>query len=235
MLYLMSLAGYKPVIEYCGGTELGGGYIGAHDGAGQRAVHVLHALVRHGAGVCRRRRAQPAGSVSRAAGNRHVDRVVAPRSSRRVLSRRAARARPAKRYAATATRCCGLPGGYYRALGRTDDTMNLGGIKVSSVEIERAANMVDGISETAAIAVTPPDGGPSQLWLFAVLNADCRLEVADLKRQAAKRDPAASESAVQDPQPGADRVAAAHRLEQDHASSCCATRLRVSPVHRENN
>src|SRR3972149_4901263 len=27
MLYLMSLADYKPIIEYCGGTEIGGGYI----------------------------------------------------------------------------------------------------------------------------------------------------------------------------------------------------------------
>ena len=27
MLYLMSLAGYKPVIEYCGGTEIGGAYL----------------------------------------------------------------------------------------------------------------------------------------------------------------------------------------------------------------
>ncbi len=27
MLFLMSRAGYKPVIEYCGGTEIGGGYI----------------------------------------------------------------------------------------------------------------------------------------------------------------------------------------------------------------
>src|SRR3989338_1375955 len=27
MFYLMALAGYKPVIEYCGGTEIGGGYI----------------------------------------------------------------------------------------------------------------------------------------------------------------------------------------------------------------
>ena len=27
MLFLMSLAGYKPIIEYCGGTEIGGGYI----------------------------------------------------------------------------------------------------------------------------------------------------------------------------------------------------------------
>src|SRR5919202_885212 len=27
MLFLMSLAGYKPIVEYCGGTEIGGGYI----------------------------------------------------------------------------------------------------------------------------------------------------------------------------------------------------------------
>src|SRR5206468_9705952 len=27
MLYLMYLARYKPVLEYCGGTELGGGYL----------------------------------------------------------------------------------------------------------------------------------------------------------------------------------------------------------------
>ena len=27
MLFLMSRAGYKPVIEYCGGTEIGGAYI----------------------------------------------------------------------------------------------------------------------------------------------------------------------------------------------------------------
>ena len=27
MLYLMALAGYKPVIEYCGGTEIGGAYL----------------------------------------------------------------------------------------------------------------------------------------------------------------------------------------------------------------
>src|SRR5947207_7575857 len=27
MLYLMYLAGYKPILEYCGGTAIGGGYI----------------------------------------------------------------------------------------------------------------------------------------------------------------------------------------------------------------
>ncbi|KAM0885980.1 hypothetical protein ACQ4PT_029982 [Festuca glaucescens] len=49
--------------------------------------------------------------------------------------------------------------GYYRAHGRADDTMNLGGIKVSSIEIERICNRVnDTILETAAIGV-PPVGG----------------------------------------------------------------------------
>ena len=41
--------------------------------------------------------------------------------------------------------------------------MNIGGIKVGSVEIERACNLVPGIQETAAIAVTGPHGGPAKL------------------------------------------------------------------------
>ena len=46
--------------------------------------------------------------------------------------------------------------------------MNLGGIKVSANEIEQTMNATDGISETAAIAVSPPDGGPSRLVVYAV-------------------------------------------------------------------
>jgi acetyl-CoA synthetase len=57
---------------------------------------------------------------------------------------------------------------YYRALGRCDDTMNLGGIKISSVEIERVCNQVSIVKETAAIAVT--SGGPCKLVIYAVLN-----------------------------------------------------------------
>jgi acyl-CoA synthetase (AMP-forming)/AMP-acid ligase II len=54
-----------------------------------------------------------------------------------------------------------LPGGYYRAHGRVDDTMNLGGIKVSSVEIERVCNAADpAILETAAIGIPPPGKSP---------------------------------------------------------------------------
>ncbi|KAE8695042.1 hypothetical protein F3Y22_tig00110745pilonHSYRG00123 [Hibiscus syriacus] len=40
--------------------------------------------------------------------------------------------------------------GYYRAHGRADDTMNIGGITVSSVEIERICNAADSsVLETA--------------------------------------------------------------------------------------
>ena len=42
MLFLMSRALYKPVIEYCGGTEIGGGVHHRHGGPACRPVHVLH-------------------------------------------------------------------------------------------------------------------------------------------------------------------------------------------------
>ncbi len=46
--------------------------------------------------------------------------------------------------------------------------MNLGGIKVSSAEIERVVGDVTGVAEAAAVAVAPPGGGPSRLVVFAV-------------------------------------------------------------------
>jgi acetyl-CoA synthetase len=62
-----------------------------------------------------------------------------------------------------------LVGDCYRVLGRADDTMNLGGIKVGSAEIERVLSREDGLKEVAAVAVPPPDGGPSLLVIFAVI------------------------------------------------------------------
>ncbi|KAK4441039.1 putative acyl-activating enzyme 18, peroxisomal [Sesamum alatum] len=61
-------------------------------------------------------------------------------------------------------------GGYLMVQGRADDTMNLGGIKTSSVEIERVCNRADeSVLETAAVSVAPADGGPEQLSIFVVL------------------------------------------------------------------
>ncbi|XP_027157961.1 probable acyl-activating enzyme 18, peroxisomal [Coffea eugenioides] len=61
-------------------------------------------------------------------------------------------------------------GGFLIVQGRADDTMNLGGIKTSSVEIERVCNQAhDGILETAAVSTPPPNGGPELLAVFVVL------------------------------------------------------------------
>jgi acetyl-CoA synthetase len=73
-----------------------------------------------------------------------------------------------------------LGDGYWRALGRADDTMNLGGIKVSSAEIEQALQSVPQVKETAAIAISP-DGGPSRLIIYAACSADQSLVKADLQ------------------------------------------------------
>ncbi len=82
-----------------------------------------------------------------------------------------------------------MDGGYYRAHGRMDDTMNLGGIKVGSAELERAISDVEGVAEVAAVAVEPPEGGPSRLVVFAVPQPGFVHDVAawELAMQAAIR------------------------------------------------
>jgi acetyl-CoA synthetase len=76
-----------------------------------------------------------------------------------------------------------LENGYYRALGRVDDAMNLGGIKVSSVQIEEVIGQLDFIKESAAVAVSPKGGGPSDLVICYVeenneLDENERLQLA---------------------------------------------------------
>jgi acetyl-CoA synthetase len=172
MLYLMSLAGYKPVIEYCGGTELGGGYIGAT--MAQPNVPAAFSTPSFGVELVMVEGETPeAGEIF----------LVPPAigMSTRLLHHdhhavyyedtpRGPRGELLRRHGDAIERC----GGYYRALGRVDDTMNLGGIKTSAVEIERVLAGVAEASDTAAVAVTPPGGGPSLLWIFAVLRPDCR-------------------------------------------------------------
>eukprot|EP01018_Ginkgo_biloba_P021028 Gb_41827 [translate_table: standard] len=73
-------------------------------------------------------------------------------------------------------------GGYYKAHGRCDDTMNLGGIKTSAVEIERVCNRAhEQILETAAISIPSPGGGPEQLAVVAVLKDGPKITLDTLK------------------------------------------------------
>ncbi|XP_062076654.1 probable CoA ligase CCL12 [Humulus lupulus] len=78
-------------------------------------------------------------------------------------------------------------GGYFIVQGRADDTMNLGGIKTSSVEIERVCDRADeSILETAAVSVSPVDGGPEQLVMFVVLKNGYNSEAENLRTKFSK-------------------------------------------------
>jgi acetyl-CoA synthetase len=186
MLYLMSLAGYKPVIEYCGGTEIGGAYItGTMVQPATPATFTTPALgldlvILDGGGHLADKGevflVPPSIGLSTELLNKDHHQVY--------FADTPLFSTPLRRHGDWMER---LPNGYYRACGRVDDTMNLAGIKVSSTEIEQVLNAVAGISETAAIAISPPEGGPSQLVIYAVVvpNIEITKEALKISLQAA--------------------------------------------------
>jgi acetyl-CoA synthetase len=169
MLYLMSLAGYRPVIEYCGGTEIGGGYItGTVVQPASPATFSSPALGLDF--VLMDETGQPAdrGEVYLVPPSIGLSDELMNRDHHEVYyegTPKGPKGELLRRHGDEIER---LGAGFYRAHGRADDTMNLGGIKVSSAEIERTLNKVDGISETAAVAVSGDGGGPSRLVVFVV-------------------------------------------------------------------
>ncbi|KAL6586255.1 putative CoA ligase ccl12 [Orobanche minor] len=60
--------------------------------------------------------------------------------------------------------------------------MNLGGIKTSSVEIERVCNRAnERIMEMAAVSTPPPNGGPELLAIFVMLKPGINVKLDDLR------------------------------------------------------
>ncbi len=181
MMYLSWLAGCKPIIEYCGGTEIGGGFISstllhanipsafATPAIGSRFVLLdeRHQVADRGELYL----VPPALGLSGSLLNRdhHVTYFgdVPPGPQGETL----------RRHGDHFSRVSTPFGDYYFAGGRVDDTMNLGGIKVSSAEIEQTLNAMEGISETAAIAVST--AGPDQLVVYAVLGPDAPAALHD--------------------------------------------------------
>ena len=162
--WLMDIAG-APVIEYCGGTEIGGGYITGT--VVQPAIPSRFTTPALGidiaildddgeavdSGECFL--IGPSVGLSTELLNRDHDAVYfadAPEGMRRHgdhIER--------------------MPDGTYRARGRVDDTMNLGGIKTSSAELEDVLSTVPGVSDVAAVSVAPSDGGPERLVVHVVV------------------------------------------------------------------
>ncbi len=184
-LWLMSRAAYRaPVIEYLGGTEIGGGHItGTVVQPASPATFTTPALALDWVILDERGRRVPPGGTG--------ELFLVPPSiglSQRLLNKDHHQAYyagcpPGPRGAVLRRHgdlFTVLPGGFHRAQGRADDTMNLGGIKVSALELERVLDRHPGVHECAAVAVQPDGEGSDRLVIFAVPRA--QTEPATLKR-----------------------------------------------------
>jgi len=183
MLFLMSLAGYKPIIEYCGGTEIGGGFItgtvvqNASPATFSTTSLGLDIVILDGndqvVGNGELFLIPPSVGLSTELLNQDHYKVYfdkTPKGPDDQLLRR------------HGDQFERLVGGYFRGHGRVDDTMNLGGIKVSSTEIERVLNSIEGVNETAAIAVSAQGEGMSRLVVYTVLTLGTNIEKEMLQK-----------------------------------------------------
>ena len=211
-LWLSSLGGYYPVIEYCGGTELSGAYLAgcmlqpqvpaafSTPTIGSQPVLLTgksgeeEVRIQPAAGTA----ASPQGNFSHSGNNEAITGEIALVMPQLGVSQRLLNGDHHKVYFAGMPRAMLrrhgdemqlIGGGYCRAHGRVDDTMNLGGIKVSSVELERAvAEGVPEVAEAAAVAVPAIGGGPDMLVLFLVLDGgkNDKIDIAKLAHDCQK-------------------------------------------------
>jgi acetyl-CoA synthetase len=184
MMYLMWLAGWRPIIEYCGGTEIGGGYITGTvvqpcvAGTFSTLALGLDAVIVDESGapadLGELLLIPPSIGLSETLLNADHDAVYYAGTPAGPDGRQL------RRHGDQMER---LPQDYYRSHGRVDDTMNLKGIKASSAELEATFNRVAGVTETAAIAVPPRGGGPDRLVVYAVLEEGLEADPKHLRLQ----------------------------------------------------
>lgn len=176
-LWLMSRAGYRaPVIEYLGGTEIGGGHVTGSVllpaapstfntpalGLDFVILDEKHQPVEPGA-LGELFLIPPSIGLSQSllnADHHEIYFADCPSGPDGEVLRR------------HGDEFFDLGDGTYRAQGRTDDTMNLGGIKVSSIELEEVLNAHPAVFESAAIAVQLTGEGAESLIVYLVPAAE---------------------------------------------------------------
>jgi acetyl-CoA synthetase len=168
MRWLMRSAGGKPVIEYCGGTEIGGAYITGtiampcYPGTFNTPALGLDFVILDEQG-----RPAACGELCLIPPSIGLSTTLLNQDHSQIYFEGMPRGPAGHALRRHGDLMEALPCGGWRALGRADDTMNLGGIKVSSAEIEQILQRVPGIKEVAAVAVSAVDG-PSRLVIYAV-------------------------------------------------------------------
>ena len=182
MAYLMLLANNKPVIEYCGGTEIGGGYVTStlvQDNIlstfSSKALGTEFVLLDD------TDKLSDKGEVFLMPPSMGLSNILLNRDHHKAYFE-GTPSYKGKKLRRHGDAMMQLENGYYKAQGRVDDTMNLGGIKVSAIQIETLINSLDFVKESAAIAVAPEGGGPGLLVVYYVENAEVTDKETGLKQ-----------------------------------------------------
>ena len=167
MFYLMFLAGYRPVVEYCGGTEVGGGYLTGT--VVQPAAPSTFTTPSMGLAVVILDDGRPADRgevflVPPSIGlsndllnydHHHEYFAGTPRGPNGEVLRR------------HGDQIERLGGGYFRHHGRIDDTINIHGVKTSAEEI-RSVIAHDLVYDSKPVAVDVDGSGQHRLVVYAV-------------------------------------------------------------------
>jgi len=167
MLYLMALAGYKPILEYCGGTEVGGGYItgtmvqpAAPSAFSTAALGLDFVILDEG-------RPADRGEVFLVPPSIGLSNDLLNYDHAREYYAGVPSGPHGERLRRHGDQLERLGGGYYRHHGRIDDTVNIFGVKSSAEEI-RSVLAHELVYDAKPVAVDLEDSGQHRLVIYAV-------------------------------------------------------------------
>lgn len=184
MLYLMWLAGTKPIIEYCGGTEIGGGYItGTMIQPASPATFTTPSMGLDFRVVDDDGKPTARGEVA----------IVPPSIglSNDILNYdhtkeyydgffRQGSGGPLRRHGDQLER---LGRAYFRHHGRMDDMINLNGVKTSVEEVRAILNQEPRVYDTKPISVDVEGKGQRVLVIYAVPRDKKQMENAEFQAE----------------------------------------------------
>lgn len=186
MLYLMFLAGYKPIVEYCGGTEIGGGYItGTIVQACAPSTFTTPAL---GIDIVILDDGRPAerGEVFLVPPSIGLSNELLNYDHYREYYEDIFRGPNGELLRRHGDQIERVGGAYYRHHGRIDDMINIGGVKTSSEEI-RSVIGHELVYDSKPAAVDVDGSGQHALVIYAVPK-DPALVDSDKLRERLRRD-----------------------------------------------
>jgi len=167
MLYLMFLAGYRPVVEYCGGTEVGGGYItgtvvqAASPSTFSTAAMGLDFI------LLDETRAGERGEVFLVPPSIGLSNDLLNYDHRREYFEGTPTGPHGELLRRHGDQVERLGGGYFRHHGRIDDMINIHGVKTSAEEI-RSVIAHELVYDAKPIAVDVDGSGQHRLVVYAV-------------------------------------------------------------------